>query len=148
MNNYDSIDILCTKISNSMISEEADIDSLCDNISNINIQYNEYNELKEAIEVAKFMDYCVDDSKILEFMNCCTKESVVSIVTKTQDRYIRYLTHVERWDENCISCCDLRNKIVQFINIPIVDMESIIIKLRFMKQIDIAIFKIVKENHI
>lgn len=128
MNSYESIDIVCSKISNHMVLE-MNIESLCDDMSNINIKYNEFNELKEAINIVQTVDYCSDKARY--------------IVEKTQERYIRYLKHVKVWKHDCESCHYLRDKIIKFINIPIVNFESIYIKIDLMKYIDLDIMKII-----
>jgi hypothetical protein len=128
MKNYESIDILCSKISSCIISEEMNIESLCDDMLNIDIRYNEYNELKEAISI--IAGDCSDDTKWY-------------IINKTQERYIRYLTHINIWEQDCKSCLYLRDKIIEYVNIPIVNFQSVCSKFELMRQIDLDIIKII-----
>ena len=128
MKNYESIDILCSKISNCMMSEEMNIESLCDDMLNIDIRYNEFNELKEAIRI---------------IAGDCSDKVKWYIVEKTQERYIRYLTNINIWEHDCKSCLYLRDKIIKYVNIPIVNFQSVYSKFELMRQIDLDIIKII-----
>jgi hypothetical protein len=99
----------------------SDINSLCDMFKKTTIEYDEYEELIEALQL--------DCIRLYD-------------IKKTDERYIRYLSI--DWNINGISLQYIRNDIEFYLSIPTKN-DNIFEKFKLMRQIDIQIIDIINK---
>jgi hypothetical protein len=101
-----------------------DIDSICNKLSNIEIEYNERNELVNFLS-----------------LKMCGKSELI----KTDERYMRYLRCIDIWEIDGISYEHIRDKIKKYLSIETNDL-NIIKKLKMMRKIDKEINEVIDEE--
>jgi len=105
---------LINNFQNQTISPCVDIDSICNKLSNADIEYDERNELFEFLSL---------------------KMGSKSDLIKTDERYYRYLRGISIWTIDGISYDHIRNNIKEYLSMETND-KNIIKKLKMMRNID------------
>jgi hypothetical protein len=99
------------------ISQSIDIDSICDKLSNTMIEYDEYSEL-------------------FEFLNL--KMAGKSDLIKTDERYVRYLRGIDIWIIGNTSYEYIRDNIILYLSLE-TNNTNLIKKLKLMRTIDLQL---------
>jgi len=110
---------IINNLKNISIDNLTEIDSICDKLIDVNIEYNERYEL----------DY---------FLNI--KMAGLSDVKKTDERYSRYLRGINNWE----GCKNIEKNIKIFLSLESNDL-NLIKKLKLMRLIDIQLSKEISE---
>ena len=104
------------------ISPNVDIDSICNQLSNAGIEYDERNELFDFLSL---------------------KMAGKSELVKTDERYLRYLRGIDIWEIDGISYEYIRENIKTFLNMETTD-KNLIKKLKMMRKIDKQIKEVIE----
>jgi hypothetical protein len=96
------------------ISNTSEIESLCNQMINSDIEYDERRELYDFLEL---------------------KKAGVKVIRQTDERYSRYLKGIDIWEIDGESYEYIRENIKTFLNIETIK-ENLITKLKLMRIID------------
>lgn len=105
---------LVSDFQNHSISQNNDIDSLCNQMVNSGIEYDERQELYEFLEL---------------------KKAGIKVLRQTDERYMRYLKGIDIWEIDGVSYEYIRTNIKNYLDLP-TNKENVIQKLKLMRIID------------
>lgn len=105
------------------ISPSVDIDSICNQLTNAGLEYDERNELFDFLSL---------------------KMAGRSELIKTDERYARYLRGIDIWEINGVSYEYIRENIKVYLSMDS-NEENLITKLKLMRKIDKQLKKIIEE---
>lgn len=111
-------------VENKTILSCIDIDSICNQMSNSGIEYDERNELLEFVSI---------------------KTGGKSELIKTDERYSRYLRGIRIWEIDGISYEYIRDNIKMYLSIE-TNESNIITKLNMMRTIDNQLKEVIDED--
>jgi hypothetical protein len=111
-------------VENKTILPYIDIDSICNQMSNSGIEYDERNELLEFVSI---------------------KTGGKSELIKTDERYSRYLRGIRIWEIDGISYEYIRDNIKMYLSIE-TNENNIITKLNMMRTIDNQLKEVIDED--
>jgi hypothetical protein len=115
---------LINNFQNQTISPCVDIDSICNKLSNADIEYDERNELFEFLSI---------------------KTGGKSELIKTDERYSRYLRGISIWTIDGVSYEYIRNNIKEYLSME-TNENNIITKLKMMSMIDKQLKDIIDQD--
>lgn len=113
---------LVKKFENQSISPSIDIDSICNQLINSGIEYDERSELFDFLGL---------------------KMAGKSELVKTDERYIRYLRGIDIWEIDGVSYEYIRENIKQFLGMETNEV-NLIKKLKMMRKIDKQIKEVIQ----
>jgi hypothetical protein len=105
---------LISEMQKTTISPTIDIDSICNQMLNSGIDYDERSELFEFLQL---------------------KLAGKSELAKTDERYARYLRGIDIWEIDGVSYEYIRENIKTYFSIELTE-SNMIMKLKFMRKID------------
>lgn len=116
-----------TDISDALEEIHDEMDILCKQVLNLEVsecsEFSEYKELKKSLSIKQF------NKDVLE---------------KTKIRYNRYISNIDIWEIDNISFYHIKDDIMMFLNIPILNFESMKYKLKLMRKIDKELVHMIK----
>jgi hypothetical protein len=113
---------LVNKFENQYISQSVDIDSICNQLINSGIDYDERSELFDFLSL---------------------KMAGKSELVKTDERYARYLRGIDIWEIDGVSYEYIRENIKHFLSMETND-NNLIKKLKLMRKIDKQIKEVIE----
>lgn len=114
---------LVNDFQNHSISNNSEIESLCNKMVSSGIEYDERQELYEFLEL---------------------KKAGIKVIRQTDERYSRYLNGIDIWEIDGVSYEYIRENIKTFLNIETIK-ENIIAKLKLMRMIDKQLQEVIEK---
>ena len=110
------MDMLCNEMTKCEM--KCEMDMLCNEMMSVNMEYDEYNELRLSVEMMYICDELSEDE--------CR-----SILVSVEERYRRYIRNINVWEIKNRSYMYIRENIIKFLSECVVSR-----KLELMEMID------------